>query len=68
MNSDWILQYFEYKHLPKELQLVSAPFHKLAHDMIEKMPSNPARVEMLQSLLISKDWAVRSMIFQTTPK
>ena len=63
--NDLILQYFEFKHLPKDLQIVSQPFHKLAHDMAERLPSNPEREMFLRKLLEAKDCAVRSTIWKS---
>lgn len=36
-----ILRYFEYAHLPEDLQVVSAPIGILARSMAERLPSGP---------------------------
>jgi hypothetical protein len=57
-----ILQYFEFTHLPNELQLVSSRFHRLALELIETLPRNPERTVALRKLLEAKDAAVRAKI------
>lgn len=57
-----ILQFFEFKHLPNELQLVSSRFHRLALELIEALPRNPERTVALRKLLESKDAAVRAKL------
>lgn len=64
MPQDRILQFFEYAHLPPHLQQVSMPFHALAHEIAERVPSNPERTVALRKLLESKDAAVRALIFK----
>lgn len=58
-----ILQYFEYSHLPEFLQVVSQPFHKLAHEMVNLLPDGHDETYfMLRKLLESKDSAVRAKV------
>lgn len=57
-----LLQYFAYKHLPERLQVVSAKFFDLAHDLAETLPSNPETTVALRKLLEAKDAAVRSAL------
>lgn len=64
MPTEPILQFFAYEHLPDMLQLVSKPFHDLAHDIVRALPRNPERTVALRKLLESKDAAVRSFIFK----
>lgn len=68
MNSDDLLQFFEYKHLPEKLQLVSMSFYNLAHsictDDTGKLPDNSERTMALRKLLEAKDCAVRAVIFK----
>lgn len=59
-----LLQFFEYQHLPPNLQMISAPFSTLAHHMVENLPRNAERTVALRKLLESKDCAVRSVIFK----
>lgn len=57
---EFILQFFEFGHLPARLQDVSEPFHRLAHTVIMRRPRNPERTVALRKLLESKDAAVRA--------
>lgn len=64
MNTDYLLQFFEYSHLPEKLQQVSRPFCELATHIIEILPSNPERTTALRKLLEAKDCAVRAQLFK----
>lgn len=55
-----LLQYFEFAHLPRHLQGVSAPFHDLAHHLHETLPVGAELTTALRKLLESKDCAVRA--------
>lgn len=57
-----LLQFFEYKHLPPQLQAVSASFHTLANKITEELPQNAERTVALRKLLEAKDCAVRAVI------
>lgn len=57
-----ILRYFEYRHLPEQLQAVSEPFSRLAHHMAENLPSNAETSAGLRKLLEAKDCAVRAAL------
>lgn len=61
-----ILQFFAYDHLPEELQLISEPFHTLAHAIAndENIPRNPERTVALRKLLEAKDCAVRAKLYK----
>lgn len=61
-SEEFILQYFEYAHLPKHLQVISAPFGELAKDMVKTLPRNPERSAGLRKLLEAKDCAVRAYL------
>ena len=61
---DYLLQFFGYKHLPEHLQEISTPFHDLAHQLVETLPSNPERTAALRKLLEAKDCAVRAILFK----
>ena len=61
---DRMLQFFNYKLLPESLQAVSKPFHDLAHEMVDNLPSNPERTVGLRKLLEAKDCAVRAVIYK----
>lgn len=57
-----ILQFFQYEHLPAHLQVVSAPFHNLAHQCANRCPDNPETTVALRKLLEAKDAAVRAAL------
>jgi len=59
-----ILQFFEYNHLPHELQVVSMYFHTLAYNLVGNIPRNPERTVALRKLLEAKDCAVRAQIYK----
>lgn len=75
--NDRLLQFFEYAHLPTHLQMVSRPFHDLAHALVKgdnvpesgtvtlgpPLPANPERTVALRKLLEAKDCAVRALIY-----
>lgn len=56
------LLFFQYKHLPPQLQTVSKPFCNLAHDMAQNLPKNSQQRAVLSHLLIAKDAAVRAVL------
>lgn len=68
MGHDYLLQFFEYAHLPEHLQAVSKPFHDLAHKLVDgslqPINSNPERTMALRKLLEAKDCAVRALLFK----
>ena len=57
-----IMQFFAHAHLPPHLAAISAPFGKLADDIIATCPRNPERTVALRKLLEAKDAAVRSLV------
>ena len=61
---DRMLQFFAYDHLPPNLQAVSRPFHELATEIVETLPSNPERTVALRKLLEAKDCAVRALLYK----
>lgn len=58
-----MLQFFQYKHLPAELQEASKPFCELAERIVEKYPRNPERTVALRKLLEAKDAGVRALLY-----
>jgi ferritin-like protein len=60
-----MLQFFSYTHLPERLQIISKPFHELAHNMVDNLPRNPERTAALRKLLEAKDCAVRTFLYIT---
>ena len=61
-KTHYLMQFFEYKHLPEHLQEVSKPFGELAA-VVDSLPDNPEKTTALRKLLEAKDCAVRSTIF-----
>lgn len=79
MNTDRMLQFFKYDHLPLPLQKVSKPFCDLAHVICGAdettgevpiaidagaLPRNPERTVALRKLLEAKDAAVRTILYR----
>jgi hypothetical protein len=56
-----ILLFFEYDHLPPDLQEVSQPFHDLAHDVAVKFEGAELTAG-LRKLLEAKDCIVRAAL------
>ena len=65
METEPLMQFFKYDHLPPALQDVSRPFSILAETIVGQLPRNPERTVALRKLLESKDCAVRAMIFKS---
>ncbi len=59
IDTDNILQYFSFNHLPPKLRERSRPFHALARDIVDNCPRCPERSVALRKLLEAKDAAVR---------
>ena len=57
-----IQRYFEYAHLPENLQLVSKPFCELARRLAQSQPECPETEAGLRKLLEAKDCAVRASL------
>ena len=57
-----IMQYFDFGHLPPELQKVSRCFADLAVDIVAMAPRSAERTVALRKLLESKDAAVRATL------
>lgn len=60
----YLLQFFQYRHLPAHLQTVSKPFCDLAHEIAKELPSNLETTTALRKLLEAKDCAVRAVLFK----
>jgi len=63
-NSEPILQFFSYSHLPPHLAEIYAPFGELAARVVSTLPRNPERTVALRKLLEAKDAAVRAHMFK----
>lgn len=73
-QTEHILQFFSYEHLPPHLQAVSKPFCDLARLIVADgempagtpvqfpLPRNPERTVALRKLLEAKDAAVRALV------
>lgn len=62
-NTEAILKYFEYDHLPAELQGISAPFCDLAKKMAsDRNLEGPEVTAGLRKLLEAKDCFVRAAL------
>lgn len=59
-----ILQFFEFSHLPDNLQEISKPFSQLAWKMAQELPTNPELTVGLRKLLEAKDCAVRAKLWK----
>ncbi len=59
VQTDRMMQFFAYAHLPAHLQDISKPFGVLAEHIVTTLPSNAERTVALQKLLEAKDCAVR---------
>lgn len=62
MQSDRMLKWFSYEHLPEHLQAASKPFCELAERIVETCESGPERTVALRKLLEAKDAAVRATL------
>ena len=60
INTDPILKFFHYAHLPDGLKARSKPFCDLARSIIDTTSRNPERTVALRKLLEAKDAAVRA--------
>ena len=57
-----VLKFFEYDHLPQNLQIVSSPFFELATIVARRAPDNQETTVALRKLLEAKDAAVRAAL------
>lgn len=61
-SGEHIAQFFAFAHLPPHLSAVSAPFARLAGQVVAMLPRNPERTVALRKLLEAKDAAVRAYL------
>ncbi len=57
-----MMKYFEYAHLPENLQKVSAPICELAKEMDATLPDGAEKSAGLRKLLEAKDCLVRASL------
>lgn len=62
MAEERMLQWFEFSHLPSDLQHISELFYDLAHEIVNRIEAGPERTVALRKLLESKDCAIRARI------
>jgi hypothetical protein len=62
LQSNPILRFFHYEHLPVNLLEISRPFAVMAHDLVRILPPSAERTVALRKLLESKDAAVRAAL------
>lgn len=60
-QTEALLAFFKFAHLPEKLQAVSKPFHELAHSVAANLKGPEAAV-CLRKLLEAKDCAVRAAL------
>jgi hypothetical protein len=60
-STEALLRFFDYEHLPAQLQEVSAPFSELAHHMASKFEGAELTAG-LRKLLEAKDCMVRAAL------
>jgi hypothetical protein len=59
-----LLQFFEYQHLPMNLQDISKAYYQVAHWMVSTLPENAESTVAMRKLLEAKDCAVRSILYK----
>jgi hypothetical protein len=59
-----MLQFFQYTHLPAQLQAISRPWCEMAEHVTRTLPANPERTVALRKLLEGKDAAVRASLYR----
>lgn len=62
IDTDPVLQFFHYSHLPPQLQSRSKPFCDLARVLLDTTPRNAERTKAFNKLLEAKDAGVRAAI------
>jgi hypothetical protein len=62
MEEERMMKWFEFGHLPKHLQSVSAGFWDLACSICAIVEPGPERTVALRKLLESKDAAIRAQL------
>lgn len=62
METDRMLAWFEYGHLPPALQEISRRFSDLARGLVADLEPGPERTVALRKLLEAKDAAVRAKL------
>ena len=61
-DTEPMLKFFAYEHLPGTLRATSQKFALLAHELVLCLPKNAERTVALRKLLEAKDCAVRAVL------
>lgn len=61
-ETDPIMKYFEWSHLPAKLQAVSEPLCEMAKTLDELLPEGPEKAAGMRKLLEAKDCLVRAIL------
>ena len=61
------IRFFDFFHLPLQLQAISKPIHELAHLMEDTLPDGPEKSAGMRKLLEAKDCFVRANIVMRDP-
>lgn len=61
-QTERMMKWFDFSHLPEDLQKVSGKFHILATAICAEITPGPERTVALRKLLEAKDAAVRSKL------
>lgn len=62
-HREFVTRYFQWEHLPENLQPISQSFNGLAHDMLTQLCNDPIELMAgLRKLLEAKDCAVRAAL------
>lgn len=61
-DTEPMLKFFQFAHLPEKLREISSHFALLACEMVGSLPRNAERTVALRKLLESKDCAVRAAL------
>jgi len=62
MPEERMMKWFEFKHLPENLQVVSVKFFEVACEIVALTEPGPERTVCLRKLLEAKDAAVRAKL------
>lgn len=63
MNTHYLTQFFEYRHLSPNMQAICKPFAYLVQSLLE-LPDNPERTHCIRKVLEARDCAMRASTFK----
>lgn len=61
-STEQVLRWFDFGHLPEDLQVISERTALLAHDITNALPDSPELTAGLRKLLEAKDCFVRAAV------